>query len=136
MVKRSIFPIPLYTYWIVLSRELSCSLIRNQIPQENEYFQGRIKYHEWDMECETRIRVAIRPKCQEAKSFRALDRYYRPSDKYLYAKLPIGSLETMTITLSPYAHDSLQEEVENLLKYNNLFGKVKVIKSILTDELK
>ena len=42
----------------------------------------------------------------------------------------------MTITLSPYANDSLQEEVENLLKYNNLFGKVKVIKSILTDELK
>ena len=108
---------------------------RNEILQENEYFQGRIKYHEWDMECETRIRVAIRPKCKEVKSFCDVDRYYRPSDEYLYAKLPIGCLESMTITLSPFANDTLQEEVENLLKDNNLFGKVKVIKSTLTQEL-
>lgn len=109
---------------------------RDEIPQENEYFQGRIKYKEWDMECETRIRVTIRPKCKEVKSFCDVDHYYRPSDEYLYAKLPIECLEKMTITLSPFANDILQKEVENLLKDNNLFDKVKVIKSTLTEELK
>lgn len=108
---------------------------RVEIPQENEHFQGRIKYHEWDMECETRIRVAIRPKCYEFKNFCSLDPYYRPKDRYLYAKLPIECLEKMTITLSPFANDILQKEVENLLKDNNLFDKVKVIKSTLTEEL-
>ena len=106
--------------------------------KEIEHFQGRIKYHEWDMECETRLRVAIRPKCLELKHQRGkADIYLRPTNKYLYAELPSECLETMTITLSPFGnHASLKDEVEKLLAENGLYGKVKIIDSRLSGELK
>ena len=105
---------------------------------EIEHFQGRIKYHEWDMECETRLRVAIRPKRLEIK-WQGCDKdiYVRPNNKYLYAQLPLECLETMTITLSPFGnHTSLKDEVEKLLAENGLYGKVKIIDSRLSGELK
>lgn len=103
-----------------------------------EHFQGRIKYHEWDMECETRLRVAIRPKRLEVKwKGGNKDIYLRPDNKYLHAKLPLECLETMTITLSPFGNNAgLKEEVEKLLKENKLYGKVKIIDSCLSSELK
>ena len=106
--------------------------------KEIEHFQGRIKYHEWDMECETRLRVAIRPKRLEIK-WQGSDKdiYVRPNNKYLYAQLPLECLETMTITLSPFGnHAGLKDEVEKLLTENGLYGKVKIIDSRLSGELK
>ena len=109
---------------------------RNENPQEMEHFQGRIKFHEWDMECETRLRVAIRPKCLEFKKASiGEDKYHRPSNKYLYAKLTPECLETMTITLSPFSNESLKKEVEKLLIDNNLYGKVEITESTLKNEL-
>ncbi len=102
-----------------------------------EHFQGRIKYHEWDMECETRLRVTIRPKSREyqLEDVRK-DRYLRPSNQYLYAKLTPECLETMTITLSPFGNARLKEDVEKLLIENGLYGKVKIIDSSLWGEVK
>ena len=105
---------------------------------EIEHFQGRIKYHEWDMECETRLRVAIKPKRLEVKwQGGDKDIYVRPNNKYLYAQLPLECLETMTITLSPFGNNiGLREDVEKLLIENGLYGKVKIIDSSLSGELK
>lgn len=100
-----------------------------------DHFQGRIKYHEWDMECETRLRIAIRPKCQEYFIERDKFLYRRPSNEYLYAKLPDECLQSMTITLSPFDNGVLKDEVEKLLKDNDLYGKINVIESIFTGEL-
>jgi hypothetical protein len=110
---------------------------RNINVEEIEHFQGRIKYHEWDMECETRLRVAIRPKCFESKLVKTQFHYLRPCNKYLYAKLTPECLETMTITLSPFGNNAgLKEDVEKLLIENGLCGKVKIIGSCLSSELK
>lgn len=104
---------------------------------EIEHFQGRIKYHEWDMECETRLRVAIRPKCYESKLAKKQFHYLRPRNKYLYAKLSPECLETMTITLSPFDDNAgLKKNVEKLIKENGLYGKVKIIDSSLSREIK
>jgi hypothetical protein len=104
--------------------------------EEIEHFQGRIKYHEWDTERETRLRVAIRPKCMEFK-YQGIEKdiYLRPSNKYLYAKLTPECLDTMTITLSPFCNGSLKEEVEKLLLENGLNNKVKILDSCLVREL-
>ena len=111
---------------------------RNINVEEIEHFQGRIKYHEWDMECETRLRVAIRPKRLEIKHQRGEhDIYLRPSNEYLYAKLTPECLETMTITLSPFGNNvGLKEDVEKLLIENRLYGKVKILDSNLSRELR
>ena len=105
---------------------------------EIEHFQGRIKYHEWDMECETRLRVAIRPKGYEFNfQCKEEDKYFRPLNKYLYAKLTSECLETMTITLSPFGDSvGLKEDVEKLLIENGLYGKVKILDSNLSGELR
>ena len=104
---------------------------------EIEHFQGRIKYHEWDMESETRLRVAIRPKGFESKLVKKQFHYLRPCNKYLYAKLPLECLETMTITLSPFGKNiGLKEDVEKLLIENGLYDKVKIIDSRLSGEVK
>jgi hypothetical protein len=104
---------------------------------EIEHFQGRIKYYEWDLECETRLRVAIRPKCLEVKwQGGNNDIYLRPDNKYLYAKIPLECLETMTITLSPFCNVSLREEVEKLLSENGLYNKIKILDSCLFGEIK
>ena len=106
--------------------------------EEIEHFQGRIKYYEWDMECETRLRVAIRPKGYEFNfQSKKEDKYVRPSKTYLYAKLTSECLETMTITLSPFGDSvGLKEDVEKLLIENGLYGKVKIIDSSLSRELR
>jgi hypothetical protein len=103
--------------------------------QELDHFQGRIKYAEWNLESETRIRVAIRPRCFEATFAGTTTKYLTPNNKYLYAKLPLACLETMTITLSPYADDKLKNQIDQLLIDNGLYGKVKVIASTLSGEL-
>ena len=103
--------------------------------QELDHFQGRIKYVEWNSESETRIRVAIRPRSFEFASEGIKIKYHTPNNKYLYAKLPFGCLETMSITLSPYADDELKKQIDALLMSNRLYGKVKVTASTLFGEL-
>ena len=98
-----------------------------------ENFQGRIKYSEWDSESETRIRIAVRPKCFEY-DFKTRE-HRPPKNEYLYAKLPLPCLEAMTITLSPFADPTLKEKIEMLLKENDLYGKVRVLDSVIRDEL-
>ena len=96
----------------------------------------RIKYYEWDMESETRLRVAIKPKHREIIwQGSNKDMYLRPDNKYLYAKLPLDCFESMTITLSPFCNGSLKEEVEKLLLENGFHNKVKILDSCLVREL-
>lgn len=107
---------------------------RGQHLENIEYFQGRFKYVEWDSEEETRLRVAIRPKCLE---FRAQGRelqYLTPSNEYVYVKLSDVCFENMVITLSPFASDDLREKIEELLHKNNLIDKVRIHASVLTGE--
>ena len=107
---------------------------RGQRLENIEHFQGRFKYVEWDAEEETRLRVAIRPKCLE---FRAQGRelqYLTPSNEYVYVKLSDACFENMGITLSPFASDDLREKIEELLHKNNLIDKVRIHASVLTGE--
>ena len=103
-------------------------------PRTLDHFQGRIKFPEWDMESETRIRVAIRPKCLEARNKAAEIEYLTPENEYVFAKLPETCFESMVITLSPYADKTLKCQVEELLKNNGLLDKVQIRDSILTGE--
>lgn len=100
-----------------------------------EHHQGRFKYIEWKSEEETRLRVAIRPKCLE---FRAQGRELQcliPSNEYIYVKLSDACFENMVITLSPFASADLRETVENLLLKNSLIDKVQIHTSVLTGEV-
>ena len=103
--------------------------------QNLDHFQGRIKYDEWNLESETRIRVAIRPRSFEYTIVGTTAKYHTPNNKYLYAKLPMSCLETMSITLSPYADNELKDQIDKLLMDNGLYGKVKVTASTLSGEL-
>lgn len=110
---------------------------RNQKIGYDENTQGRIKYHEWDLEKETRLRVAVRPKFDEVKLNRRYQiEYIPPENEYLYAKLPEECLRSMTVTLSPVADDGLKENIEQLLKDNNLIDFVKINTSSLHGEIK
>lgn len=107
---------------------------RGQHLENVEHHQGRFKYVEWDAEEETRLRVAIRPKCLE---FRAQGRelqYLTPSNEYVYVKLSDACFENMVITLSPFASGDLREKIEELLHKNNLIDKVRIHASVLTGE--
>lgn len=103
---------------------------------ESKEFLGRYKYREWDMEKETRIRVAIRPRGLEFET-KGLDdfEYIKPENDYLYLGLSDDALKSMKLTLSPFVNCDLHKEVENLLK-DNMLDDVKVEKSLLTDEAK
>lgn len=103
--------------------------------QKIDHYQGRLKHLEWDLESETRIRVAIRPLGHEYFIKGANTGYFKPYNEHLYAKLPLVCLETMSITLSPYADDKLKEKIETLLMSNGLYGKVKVKPSQLFGEV-
>lgn len=100
-----------------------------------DHFQGRVKYSEWDMESETRIRVAIRPKCLEVCIDNGKAMYLTPENDYVYAKLPEVCMESMIITLSPYAEKTLKRQVEELLNNNGLLGKIQIKDSVLTGEV-
>ena len=107
---------------------------RDQHLDNIEHFQGRFKYVEWDAEEETRLRVAIRPKCLE---FRAQGRelqYLTPSNEYIYVKLSDACFENMVITTSPFASDDLREKIKGLLHKNNLTDKVHIFTSVLIGE--
>ena len=107
---------------------------RDQHLDNIEHFQGRFKYVEWDAEEETRLRVAIRPKCLE---FRAQGRelqYLTPSNEYIYVKLSDACFENMVITTSPFASNDLREKIKGLLHKNNLTDKVHIFTSVLTGE--
>ena len=107
---------------------------RGQHLENIEHFQGRFKYVEWDAEEETRLRVAIRPKCLE---FRAQGRelqYLTPSNEYVYVKLSDACFENAIITLTPFASDDLRGKIEDLLHKNNLIDKVRIHASVLTGE--
>lgn len=106
---------------------------RNITFESDDHFQGRIKYKEWDMEAETRLRVAIRPKCLDVDK---KAEYYRPENKYIFAKLSKSVLKSMSIILSPYASISTKDKVARLLKDNNLYEDVVISESVLTGEVK
>lgn len=112
-----------------------CYISRDIDDYEIPHFLGRFKYKEWDMECETRLRVAIRPLGEHIKKEKMNFLYLNPNNEQIYAKLSRLCLENMTITLSPFANENLATRVEDLLKKNGLYGKVKVKPSILTNEL-
>ena len=98
--------------------------------------QGRFKYLEWDSECETRLRLALKPRGKEFKcneKGRLVHPF--PNNQHIYAKLPDICLRTMTITLSPFANENLKSWVEHLLRSNGLHDSVKVVPSILTNEV-
>ena len=86
------------------------------------------------MESETRIRVAIRPKCLEVRNKAAEIEYLTPENEYVFAKLPETCFESMVITLSPYADKTLRSKVEKLLLDNGLQDKVQIRDSVLTGE--
>ena len=120
-------------------RDYSCVDIayvpRNLTFDDDDNFQGRIKYTEWDMEAETRLRVAIRPKCLEFYLNDTEFEYYTPENKYIFAKLPKSALKSMTITLSPHASIATKKKLDRLLKDNNLYEDVVILESILTGEV-
>jgi len=62
---------------------------RNTTMHNDDNFQGRLKYSEWDTEFETRIRVAIRPKCFEVQKVKTEFEYLTPENENVYAKLSI-----------------------------------------------
>ena len=111
-------------------------LARNDSINGIEHHQGRIKYVEWDMERETRIRVALRPRCLEFKREGKTFKYFVPSAEHIYVKLSELCLESLVITLSPFASISLKQRVDELLIKNNLDGKVQVKNSVLSGEVK
>lgn len=110
-------------------------LQRNQHDAVGFNFQGRVKYTEWDQECETRLRVAVRPKGRESILKHNRYRYCRPNNEYIYARLTDEILRSMQITLSPFANAELQRKVERLLLENNLLDHVQINKSVLTGEV-
>lgn len=109
-------------------------LPRGQHLENIEHHQGRFKYVEWDAEEETRLRVAIRPKCLEFKAQGHKLQYLTPSNEYVYVKLSDACFENMVITLSPFASDDLREKIEELLQKNNLIDKIQIHTSVLTGE--
>ena len=108
---------------------------RNMNMDDITRFQGRFKYEEWDMECETRARVAVRPIGRDAKNKKTDIEYLTPNNERLFGKLSQGCLESMKITLNPYANENLENRVNELLRKNGLYGKIKVNKSILLGEI-
>lgn len=108
---------------------------RNIAIHNDDNFQGRLKYAEWDMEFETRIRVAVRPRCFEARRVKTEMEYLTPENECIYAKLSNACLESMSVTLSPFANQELKRKVEELLINNDLYGKIKVKGSVLTKEM-
>ncbi len=102
---------------------------------DDENFVGRKKYIEWDMEYESRLRVAIRPKILEVYADGNKLSYHKPKNEYLYAKLPKACLESLRIVLSPFAEKDLKERVIRLLKDNNLYENVSIFESVLTHEI-
>lgn len=107
--------------------------------KNGDNFQGRIKYSEWDMEFETRLRVAIRPNRSEYEDKLDKDRNFiriEPHDKCVFAKLSEECLNSMIITLSPFANDDLCKKVNNLLIRNGLNDKVRIMHSVLSDEIR
>ena len=99
-----------------------------------ENYQGRFKYVEWDAEEETRLRVAIRPKCLEFKAEGRELQYLTPSNEHVYVKLSDACFDNMIITLSPFASVDLREKVDELLRKNNLIDKVQIHISVLAGE--
>lgn len=110
-------------------------LSRDKSENDFENHLGRFKFNEWDMEKETRIRVALKPKCFEAKLEGTDIIYLKPKNKYIYAELPDNILETMIITLSPFSNDELQQKIEALLYKNCLYGKSMIRSSTLKGEI-
>ena len=108
---------------------------RDQNLEYIEHHQGRFKYIEWDSEEETRLRVAIRPKCLEFKAKGRALQYLTPKNEYIYIKLSDACLESLNITLSPFASNDLREKVEELLRKNNLIDKIQIHTSVLTGEV-
>lgn len=110
---------------------------RNQLVNCDDNTQGRIKYHEWDLESETRLRVAIRPRFFESYLDERTNKmaYHNPGNKYIYLKLSDQCLRSMTITLSPYSDTKLKQRVNELLENNNLKDYVQISESILSGEV-
>lgn len=108
---------------------------RNINLESVEHFQGRIKYVEWEMEKETRIRVSLRPRGIEFAAEGEKIKYLAPASEYIYAKLPDLCWGSVVITLSPFADKNAKDSVERILKNNNLYGTVQVNESILTGEV-
>lgn len=100
------------------------------------HFQGRIKYAEWDMEEETRLRIALKPTSLEFKFEKSNLQYHHPQNEYIYAQLSDACIENMVITLSPFADKFLFNRVEQLLRDNGLIDKIQIKPSILTGEAK
>ena len=103
--------------------------------EKDDHFLGRIKHQEWDMEFETRLRLAVKPRFFEVYSEKNKFKYYAPNNKYIYAKLSECCLKSMTITLSPYASISVKHKIERLLKSNKLDNDIAIIESVLTGEV-
>jgi len=108
---------------------------RNIKIHNNDNFQGRFKYAEWDMELETRIRISVRPRCFEARTVKTEIEYLTPENEYIFAKLSNDCIEAMSITLSPFANQELNKKVNELLIKNDLYDKIKVKRSVLTKEM-
>lgn len=100
-----------------------------------EHLQGRFKYIEWDSEEETRLRVAIRPKCLEFRAQGRKLQHLTRSNDYVYVKLSDACFENAIITLTPFASDDLRKKVEELLHKNNLIDKIQIHTSVLTGEI-
>lgn len=109
---------------------------RNDSLEQIDNFQGRVKYHEWDMECETRLRIAIRSRGEEVQYENGVFSYYTPNEEYLYVKLSEECLKNMTITLSPFADNESSKAVDTLLKKLRLDGVIEVKNSVLMSEVK
>jgi len=108
---------------------------RNITTGIDDNFQGRLKYSEWDMEFETRLRVAVRPRCFEAIRVKTEIEYLTPENECIFAKLSKSCLESMSITLSPFATQELKRKVEELLIRNDLYDKIKINWSVLMKEI-
>lgn len=111
-------------------------LERNEKIDKNNW-EARYKYREWDMERETRIIVALRPKGIEYYlNDDNLDfKYHTPNFEYIDALLPIDCIKTIEITLNPWADDEVKSRVKNLLLELHLSNDIKVNKSSLSGEL-
>lgn len=103
---------------------------------EYENWAARCKYKEWDLEEETRIIAALRPNCFEANLIDLKFEYHRPNEEAIFLKLPSKCIETMRITLNPWADETLRSKVESLLKEEGLHKIVKVYDSVLKGEIK
>ena len=100
-------------------------------------WEARYKYREWDMERETRIIVALRPKGIEYYlNDDNLDfEYHTPNFEYIDALLSIDCIKTIEITLNPWADDDVKSRVKNLLLELNLSNDINVNESSLSGEL-